>query len=699
MKEKIIASVLAAIIALAPIVSAAVTLGDYPTFLFKDHNLNAYVVVGSDAAPADVVGAVDLAVRLAGESYEEVSVSGETTVAGGTSEEIALGSTLESEFEPQLKQYKISGLKDSSVAFQDDSYDFHEEIVVSDSPGSGTSPSIEVALTKNDWDMGSNVYMLLNKGSLSYRFVFDESIDLTKATSDEPLEIEFLGKTLTITNVSLGNQQITVRVGEEYTLNVGDSVTVAGKKVTLKNVGSSGTSAVVDVDGVVSTVGTTQKTVNGLKIQVKETFYSETLSERMATLLIGTETTKTYTTNDPFIGEDKNNPNWIWDLSGLSLSKPYIAVKNDFLADHSSKNPITLGGCYEFPYKYAKVCLERLTVNSYAEYTFKPDTDNLGGSSSQNVLKISTEDKEGLILTASGCTGIRTNTVYLVNNTSSSGDLSVYYKDTGDNKVKYGCEVANSSTDILKINYQDTKDSDMVLSRSTLVLGQVNLVITDSVSQTLTMKWTIGTANNFVLGSNSNQKEDSELQYQGQPIGSKEKDLRSKYGYVVKSPATNGDRDQVVLLVPADQVKAKVVVYGPGGTSSTTEGGKIKKVVPVTTTVAKLDTEVNPTTVDKHLVLVGGPAVNRLTAQAMGLSYPTYGSSGLLPYGEGEAYVKVYDGVFKPGQVVVVVAGWEAENTRMATSLLQQFDTFAEQLGSNTAVKVTSLSASGVKPA
>ncbi|MBU5688122.1 MAG: hypothetical protein KQA31_01790, partial [Candidatus Aenigmarchaeota archaeon] len=96
---------------------------------------------------------------------------------------------------------------------------------------------------------------------------------------------------------------------------------------------------------------------------------------------------------------------------------------------------------------------------------------------------------------------------------------------------------------------------------------------------------------------------------------------------------------------------------------------------------------------------VGGPAVNRLTAQAMGLSYPTYGSSGLLPYGEGEAYVKVYDGVFKPGQVVVVVAGWEAENTRMATSLLQQFDTFAEQLGSNTAVKVTSLSASGVKPA
>ncbi|MCX8179565.1 MAG: hypothetical protein N3E38_02400, partial [Candidatus Aenigmarchaeota archaeon] len=323
--EKILAAILAAVLLVSPLVSAAVTLGDYPRFLFRDHNLNAYVVVGARAAPADVVGAIDLAVRLAGESYEEVSVSGETVVSGGASEEVVFGAALESEFEPQLKQYKIPGLKDSSVSFKDDTYDFHEEILVSNNPGSGTSPSVEVALTKNDWDMGSNVYMLLTKGSLSYRFVFDESIDLTKATSDEPLEIEFLGKSLTIINVSLAQPQMTVRVGEEYTLNVGDSVTVSGKKVTLKNVGSSGTTAVVDVDGVTSAVGTAQKTVNGLKIQVKETFYSDTVSERMATLLIGTETTKTYTQNSEFIGEDKNDPNWVWDLTGLSQPRPYIA--------------------------------------------------------------------------------------------------------------------------------------------------------------------------------------------------------------------------------------------------------------------------------------------------------------------------------------------------------------------------------------
>ncbi|MEM0473626.1 MAG: hypothetical protein QXF88_02825, partial [Candidatus Aenigmatarchaeota archaeon] len=363
MKDKIIASVLAAIIALAPIVSAAVTLGDYPTFLFKNNNLDAYVVVGSGAAPADVVGAVDLAVRLAGESYELVSVSGDTLISGGTSEDVELGSPIAATgfLDATLKKYKLPGLLESSVSFQDDSYDFHEEVIVADSLSSPTSPSVETALTTNDWDMGSNVYLLTNKNSLKYRFVFDENVDFTKATSDEPLEIEFLGKTLTITNVSLSNQQIIVRVGEEYTLNVGDSVTVAGKKVTLTNVGSSGTSAVINVDGVVSTVGTTQKTVNGLKVQVKETFYSETLSERMATLLVGTETTKTYTHGQEFIGEDKNNPNWKWDLNGLTASPQYIGVYNEFVRDSYSKSPITTGGCYEFPYGYAKVCLDKLT--------------------------------------------------------------------------------------------------------------------------------------------------------------------------------------------------------------------------------------------------------------------------------------------------------------------------------------------------
>ena len=696
MKEKIIASILAAIIALAPIVSAAVTLGDYPTFLFRGHNLNAYVVVGADAKPADVVGAVDLAVRLAGESYEEVSVAGGTTVTGGASEEIALGDTIAggSYFDTALKAYKIPGLKDSSVSFQDDTYDFHEEIQLSSTPN---TLDVETSLTSSEDKYADKVYLEVQRDALRYAFVFDEPINVSKATPTDPLEIEFLGRTLVIESVQDATT-FTVRVGDEYTLTVGDSVRVAGKTVTLKNVFSSG-SVLVDVDGVSATVAQGQvKTVNGVKIKPTDYGYSDVKEERVAVLLIGEETTKTYRDGDPYIGEDKNNPNWVWDLAGLTSYTPTIRVENDFIRDDFTDNPVTLGQCYTFPNNYARVCLDSLTVNSYQEYQVSlesgVDLSNAGGPSSAKVVMIKAPGaREGLQELVSG-NNYRTETLYLFFN-ATEGLVRVYYLDS-NNKVKLAGTANN--TNVAYVNYQDTKAGDLTF-RLYNTTGNYQLVLDAPGSDDLTMVWTVSGGAFNSLGSTASDSESNELQWNSQGIGTKEYDLRTVYGVVVKNPDSNGASDKVVLSVPADQVKAKVVVYGPGGTSTTTEGGKVRKVVPVTTAVAKLDTEVNPTAVDKHLVLVGGPAVNRLTAQAMGLSYPTYGSSGLLPYGEGEAYIRVYDGVFKPGQVVVVVAGWEAENTRMATSLLQQFDTFAEQLGSNTAVKVTSLSASGIRPA
>jgi len=93
---------------------------------------------------------------------------------------------------------------------------------------------------------------------------------------------------------------------------------------------------------------------------------------------------------------------------------------------------------------------------------------------------------------------------------------------------------------------------------------------------------------------------------------------------------------------------------------------------------------------------VGSAAVNRLSATAMGLEYPTYGSSGLFPFAEGEGYIELVDGVVETGKYAVLVAGWEAEDTRDACSVLQQFESFSEQLDGNTAVKITSVSASGI---
>lgn len=713
--EKIIASLMAAIIALAPIVSAAVTLGDYPTFLFEDHNLDAYVVVGADAQPADVVGAVDLAVRLAGESYEEVSTGGVTSFAGATDEEIPLGEVIAggAKLDTVLKQFKLSGLKDSSVSFQDETYDFHEEIQLT---SSANELDVETSLTASDDDYKSGVYLEVQKDALRYAFVFDESINISKATADEPLEIEFLGKTLVVESVSDADT-FTVRVGDQYTLNVGDSVKVMGKTVTLKNVFSSG-SVLVDVDGVSATIsqGST-KTVNGVKIKPIDYGYSDTKEERVAVLLIGEETTKTYNDGDAYIGEDDDDPNWVWDLAGLTSTSPTLRIENDFVRDDYADSPVTVGGCYEFPDKYAKVCLDSLTVNTYQTYEFKTengvDLSDAGaswGTSNYVVSILSPGADEGLQITSNVNSGQqKTDTIYLRVD-EANNRISVFYVDT-NNDVQFAGNVSVTTdadfVEFAQFNYQDTDAGDMYLrvagnfTANNYFYLQINNTVVSG-NDNIRMQWGTDGTNVDRLGLTPDDSESSELVWGATPtsIGTKDEDHRTLYGTVIKNPDTNGAADKVVLEVPGDQVKAKVVVYGPGGTASTTEEGMVKKVVPITTAVAKLDTEISdPATVGKHLVLVGGPAVNRLSAQAMGLSYPTYGSSGLLPFASGEGYIAVYDGVFTSGQVVLVVAGWEAENTRMATSLLQQFADFADELGDNTAVKVTSLSASGITPA
>ena len=249
--------------------------------------------------------------------------------------------------------------------------------------------------------------------------------------------------------------------------------------------------------------------------------------------------------------------------------------------------------------------------------------------------------------------------------------------------------------DIAYINYQDTKAGDI-----TIQIQDVNLTAVDYIKMKLAnsvtsnddiyMVWGTDGTDIVKLGSSADDAEADELQWGSTPtnIGTKDNDLRTAYGVVIKDPEANGADDKVVLEMPADQVKAKVVVYGPEGSKTTTGGETIKKVVPITTPVAKLDTEIpDPSTVDKNLVLVGGPAVNRLTAQALGLDYPTYGADSGIP--ENAAMIKVIEGAFKEGKVAVIVAGWEAENTRVACSVLQQYESFKDALEGNTAVKIT----------
>ena len=91
--------------------------------------------------------------------------------------------------------------------------------------------------------------------------------------------------------------------------------------------------------------------------------------------------------------------------------------------------------------------------------------------------------------------------------------------------------------------------------------------------------------------------------------------------------------------------------------------------------------------------MIGGSAVNRLSAEALGLTYPTYGAASMIP--ENKGMVKLIENAFGGTNVAMIVAGWTADNTRDATAVLKDYATY-QAAGTLTGDEVEVSSAAGV---
>ncbi|MFH1331804.1 MAG: hypothetical protein ABIH63_00785, partial [archaeon] len=186
------------------------------------------LVVGANADAADTLGMVDLATNLQFESKECKTSGGTVTVSGGITEEIPLGEPIANSasrtLDMEIEDDDIDSLWDGEIAFQSATYDTREIIEL----GQADKYSrVMTSLTSNDDDYQTDVVMETDVDSIKYYYAFDESIQLNKTTSTNPLEIKFLGKTLKITDIDTSvDNKFSAYVGTEYFMDVGDSVEV-----------------------------------------------------------------------------------------------------------------------------------------------------------------------------------------------------------------------------------------------------------------------------------------------------------------------------------------------------------------------------------------------------------------------------------------------------------------------------------------
>ncbi|MEK6940727.1 MAG: hypothetical protein AABW49_02405 [Nanoarchaeota archaeon] len=683
---------------------------------------NAFVV-GAGAAAADTLGVSDLTTGLQFESKVCTASGGSVSVSGGVSENIPLGMNISDSASTTLDQElgddDISSLLDSSITFRGSDYDVQELIVFGQTTG---SPTVETSLTSSEDDYETGIFIEAQRDNLKYYYAFDEAIEPNATTASDSLQIKFLGQTLKITNVA-SNTKFTAQVGAEFFMNVGDSVEVDGKSVTLDNVGSGG-AIVVSVDGVTETIPSSgTETVNGVEIVNDETFYEDNKDQRSATVVIGKDAQETYSDGDAYVGEDKDDPAWVWNVAGLQTSPvsatttsvtaeytgPYFGVENDFVYNDDSDNPPGAGECIDYPNNYVSICFDSISVpdDKYMTVTVERDgssdiSEALGASfTGVNAVFIHTAQSEGLV--------IDTSLLAVVNGTSTSDikteklwlyienetRIQLIYEDTNGRErlagwVTAGQETTSNSSQFAHINYDNTKDSDVLIhldktqnTHANVSGSYINLTFvpfdgTDlpNRNDNITVVFQSGGTTGFSrLGTVASSEEAGELVWRGRlssgavsesAIGAKDEDHRSKYGIIVRDPKSNGASDTVVLDIPGDQVNANIVVKGR--TTVVGGGGNENCVVAEVNPKLLLHNEVtNPSA--SNLVLVGGPCANPLV-EDLGFGVTCAGWS----MSEGEALVKLINNGDK---VALLVAGTLADDTRRAAKALANFQDYA----------------------
>jgi hypothetical protein len=743
---------------------AAIDLGDYPAPFVADGVWGGLVVVGSGANAADIVGATDIIGRLTQEAVSPVSGTGTTTVTGGTSGKVLLGggafnSTYTDTIDTELEDDDVSALIDTEITFNENEYNVRDMLKFS---ANGIVP--HTSFTANDKEYGENVYLEVADAAMCYYYLFDTSINVSTASTTVPLDLDFMGRSLSITSVTAAGTGFTAYVGEEFTMSVGDTITVEGKEVKLTNVGS-GTGAttksvLISVDGVQKTVsGTTPIKVGPtgaqLEVRVDDTFYSDTTAERMATLIIGEEAQESYTNNARYVKYcadgyshpncKKTDPDWRWVIQELNASAaspaspsastastgPVIGVCNDFVVNGDEDNPIGVGGFYDFPEGNFRVEFDSLSTDSYMDLTMSLDdaldVSGLAGSgtnaNSLDAIKITTGEADAIELgTTYGNT--KTEIVWLALNDTFAQSIMVYYNDNDDN-VAYGGQLnVNTSSDagivnqeIAQINFGGTKGSNVAIDISPLNISvgtatymNVTFNVEDDdnklteigITDNIRTRWkhTSAILGGFTMLGSTTANEAGEtyanIVTTSTDISTKDENVyMTAYGIKIYDPKGTGGNNEVKLAIPSDQVRANIVISGTG-TTTTSAGGSVQINSIAGVDLVKLDTEVTDKT-SKPMIIVGGPAINPLAAEALGLTYPAYGAASGIP--EGKALIQLVENAFGGTNVALVVAGWEAANTREATNVLKNFDSYAEQLDGKMKVQVSGTSVTAVTEA
>jgi predicted SpoU family rRNA methylase len=693
MKEKLIAGLMAALTALTTVYPVlAATLADFPSFLGKPVD-DFLIVIGAQANPADVAGAADVAIALAVQSTEEVAVPGAATTVTGKEAAVPFDTNINDDTNglgtDVLTQTQIPFLKRETISYEDQSSWLVEEITVPDAP------------VKHDSELNGTVYVDLSAAStpLEYKVKFTTPIKLA-GSYDKLFKVNLFGQEFSILNVTADNT-LKILTGTTGTITPTTGLTY-GEYTLYSDMGAADGSWVrVNImkgDSKVDTLyvnkgSTATSSVTGLDVTLTGAWVSADNVVLRADVVVGPKgkTLKDYTTDDAF----PLNDYWTFDIqaSNAGQTVTYIGLKYNV---NETNRYLKAGEKVIVPNNYFELGFDDLAIKDYAKLTITTGRTTGGIYDISNPDTKLTGELPAIVITADKpvFNGESSSKAYIAYNESNYFRLAYYDESLG--KIVSDSSWTNSSiTSGIIFSGKYDKHTFTVSYQNDSMPAYLTITTQDTDGPIQSLFTYDSSAKKFILGNTEGEAEGVDVMVNGTEKGTQEWQETLNYGTIIEGIKSNSALNKVVIDIPADQQKAKVYVGKLGGAAA---GATYVKYTPVTMPVARLDTELTATDKTKNLVVVGGPCVNKEAYNALNITsvqYPACGAASTIP--ENAAIIKIVPDYPATGKYTVVVAGWEAANTRTACAVVQQYATLLKGQAVS-AVKVTSATTAGITP-
>ena len=150
--------------------------------------------------------------------------------------------------------------------------------------------------------------------------------------------------------------------------------------------------------------------------------------------------------------------------------------------------------------------------------------------------------------------------------------------------------------------------------------------------------------------------------------GSDIESTETEWGTIVTWDSDN--QDDLTVLYPEEEADANVFISPVGAEIIGAAGGEITAMsINKIGTLGKLDSEVAGQETNQNMIVVGGPCINTAAAKLMGSDSPLCGeASGISA---GSAVIQLFQ---NGDNVAMLVAGYEAAQTRLACNVVVNYD-------------------------